>query len=94
VRGLLNARDAHEIVFVRGTTEALNLVAHGFATTRLRDGDEVLISALEHHSGIVPWQMACKRTGAKLRVIPMTDDGSLRLDDAARPWARCCRSRS
>lgn len=84
VRRLLHARDAHEIVFTRGTTEAMNLVAHGLAATRLSPGDEVVVSALEHHSGIVPWQLACERTGAHLRVIPMTDDGDLRLDEAER----------
>jgi len=84
VRSLLHARKASEIVFVRGTTEAMNLVAHCLSSLLLTPGDEVVITALEHHSGIVPWQMACARTGARLRVIPMTDDGDLRMDEADR----------
>ena len=84
VRDFLNAGSSGEIVFVRGTTEAMNLVAHGLSTLLLGPGDDVVITALEHHSGIVPWQMACQRTGARLRVIPMTDDGEIRLDEAER----------
>jgi cysteine desulfurase/selenocysteine lyase len=80
VRRFINAADAHEIVFVRGTTEAINLVAQTFGRTRLTAGDEVLISALEHHSNIVPWQLLAEQTGIRLQVIPMTDAGELRLD--------------
>jgi cysteine desulfurase/selenocysteine lyase len=79
VRELLNAREAKECVFVRGTTEALNLVAHGYAAGHLQSGDEVLISELEHHSNIVPWQLACERSGARLVVAPVSDDGALDL---------------
>jgi cysteine desulfurase/selenocysteine lyase len=82
VRTLLHAKHASEIVFVRGTTEAMNLVAHGLSSLLLDAGDEVVITTLEHHSGIVPWQLACQRVGAALRVLPMTDDGALRLDEA------------
>jgi cysteine desulfurase/selenocysteine lyase len=79
VRGFINAREAKECVFVRGTTEALNLVAHGYASRQLQSGDEVLISELEHHSNIVPWQLACERSGARLVVAPITDSGELDL---------------
>ncbi|WP_231372699.1 aminotransferase class V-fold PLP-dependent enzyme [Aureivirga sp. CE67] len=71
-----NAKHAHEIIFTRGTTEAINLVANSF-TTLVNKGDEIIISALEHHSNIVPWQFLCERTGAVLKVIPMFEDGSL-----------------
>jgi len=80
----LNARSDREIVFVRGTTEAINLVASSWGGANLGPGDEVLISAMEHHSGIVPWQMACEATGANLRVIPVDDDGELILEAAER----------
>lgn len=82
VRALLHAEHASEIVFVRGTTEAMNLVAHGLSSLLLGPGDEVVLTTLEHHSGIVPWQLACQRVGATLRVIPMTDEGAIRLDEA------------
>jgi cysteine desulfurase/selenocysteine lyase len=77
----LNAADAREIVFVRGTTEAINLVAHSFCRPLLGRGDEVVVSAIEHHSNIVPWQMICEERGAVLRVIPMNERGELVLDD-------------
>jgi cysteine desulfurase/selenocysteine lyase len=76
----LNAADPHEIVFVRGTTEAINLVATTFGRSRLGPGDEIVVSAMEHHSNIVPWQLACEIAGAGLRVIPMSDAGELDLD--------------
>jgi cysteine desulfurase/selenocysteine lyase len=76
----LNAPSEQEIVFVRGTTEAINLVAQSYARPRLQPGDEVLISAMEHHSNIVPWQIVCAERGARLRVVPITDAGELRLD--------------
>ncbi len=81
VRAFLNARDEHEIVFVRGTTEGLNLIASCVGRSRIRRGDEVVISHMEHHSNIVPWQMICEERGAKLRVIPMNDRGELLLDE-------------
>jgi cysteine desulfurase/selenocysteine lyase len=80
VTRFINAADVHEIVFVRGTTEAINLVAQTFGRTRMTAGDEVLISALEHHSNIVPWQLLAEQIGIHIRVIPMTDAGELRLD--------------
>ncbi len=83
VQRLLNAAEAREIVFVRGTTEAINLVAHSFARPRLDAGDEVLITAMEHHSNIVPWQIACQERGARLRVAPMNRSGELLLEDYA-----------
>ena len=71
-----NIRKSHEVIFTSGTTHSINLVAFGFGTL-LNPGDEVIVSALEHHANIVPWQMMCERSGAILRVIPMTDDGTL-----------------
>jgi cysteine desulfurase/selenocysteine lyase len=84
VRKFLNARESREIVFVRGTTEAINLVAHSYARPLLRPGDEIVVSILEHHSNFVPWKMACEATGAVLRVVPMTDAGELRMDEYER----------
>ena len=83
-RVFLNARAEQEIVFVRGTTEAVNLVAASWGRTNLRSGDEVLVSAMEHHSNIVPWQLVCEATGAKIRVIPMNQRGELELDQYER----------
>jgi cysteine desulfurase/selenocysteine lyase len=83
-RGFLNAREAREIIFVRGTTEGINLVASSFGRTNLVAGDEVLISAMEHHSNIVPWQLICEERGATLRVIPMNHAGELPLDEVER----------
>jgi cysteine desulfurase/selenocysteine lyase len=80
VRQFINATADSEIVFVRGTTEAINLVAQSYARPRLRAGDEVLITWMEHHSNIVPWQMVCEQTGAVLRVAPISDSGELDLD--------------
>lgn len=74
------ARQSHEIVFTRGTTEGINLVASGFAQAVLRPGDEIVLSMLEHHSNIVPWQLACERSGATLRVVPIHDSGELDLE--------------
>ena len=83
-RGFLNAASAREIVFVRGTTEAINLVASSFGRKELQAGDEVLITAMEHHSNIVPWQLICAERGAVLRVAPMNKRGELLMDDFAR----------
>jgi len=80
LRAFINARSAREIVFVRGTTEAINLVAQSFARPRLRAGDEILISWLEHHSNIVPWQMLCEQTGALLKVIPISTTGEVEFE--------------
>ena len=83
VQGFLGAAERQEIVFVRGTTEAINLVAHSFVRPRLATGDEVVITAMEHHSNIVPWQIVCRERGARLRVAPMNRDGELLLDQYA-----------
>ncbi|QSQ10819.1 cysteine desulfurase [Myxococcus landrumensis] len=80
VREFINARDAREIVFVRGTTEAINLVAQTYGRKNVGPGDEVLITHMEHHANIVPWRMLCEQTGATLRVIPVDDRGELVLD--------------
>ena len=79
-RRFFNAKHAHEIIFTRGSTEGINLVASSFGQAFVRAGDEIIISGMEHHSNIVPWQMLCERTGAVLKVIPVTDDGELDLD--------------
>jgi cysteine desulfurase/selenocysteine lyase len=76
-RGFINAASVREIIFVRGTTEAINLVAQSYARPRLGPGDEILISWLEHHANIVPWQMVCEQTGAALKVIPITETGEI-----------------
>lgn len=81
VRAFLNARDSAEIIFVRGTTEAINLVAATYGRTQLQPGDEVLITAMEHHSNIVPWQMICEERGARLRVVPINDHGELIIEE-------------
>jgi cysteine desulfurase/selenocysteine lyase len=77
----LHAADPAEVIFVRGTTEAINLVAHSYGRGHVGPGDEILITAMEHHSNIVPWQMLADEKGARLRVVPITDDGVLRLDE-------------
>jgi cysteine desulfurase / selenocysteine lyase len=84
VKAFIGAKSREEVVFTRGTTEAINLVANSFLRPRLKAGDEVVVSAMEHHSNIVPWQMACQATGAKLKVIPITDAGELRMDEYAK----------
>ena len=81
VQDFLNAADDREIIFVRGATEAINLVAQTYGRKNVREGDEVLITAMEHHSNIVPWQMLCEEKGAVLRVAPINDDGELLLDE-------------
>jgi cysteine desulfurase/selenocysteine lyase len=80
VQGFLNAAASREIVFVRGATEAINLVASTYGAANIAAGDEIIISTMEHHSNIVPWQMLCDRVGATLRVIPMTDAGELDIE--------------
>lgn len=80
VRAFIHARSTNEIIFTRGTTESINLLAFSLGEAMVREGDEVVVSAMEHHSNIVPWQMMCERKGAQLRVIPMTDEGELQLD--------------
>ncbi len=80
VRRFINAGDTKEIVFTRGTTEAINLVAQSYGRSRFKPGDEILVTELEHHSNIVPWQLLCEQTGAVLRVAPIDDAGALRTD--------------
>lgn len=80
VRRFINARSTREVIFTRGTTESINLVAQSFARPRLQPGDEILITWLEHHANIVPWQMVCAATGATLRVAPINRRGELELD--------------
>ncbi len=79
-RAFLGAREAREIIFVRNATEAINLVAWSFGRPRLGPGDEVLLSAMEHHANLVPWQMVCEERGARLRVAPIEDSGEIDLD--------------
>lgn len=81
VRRFINARSTTEIVFTRGTTESINLVATTFGDAFLKEGDEVIVSEMEHHSNIVSWQLVQARKGIRLRVIPVTDEGELRMDE-------------
>ncbi len=80
----IGAADPHEVIFVRGATEGINLVAQTFGRQRVGRGDEVLVTEMEHHSNIVPWQMLCRETGAHLRVLPISDAGDLRLEELDR----------
>ena len=84
VARFLGAPSAAEIVFTRGTTEAINLVAQSWGRSTLRSGDEVLVTGMEHHSNLVPWQLVCQQTGARLRAVPITDRGELDLDQLHR----------
>jgi cysteine desulfurase/selenocysteine lyase len=81
VQRFINAREAREVIFTRGTTNSLNLAMHGYGRAFIGAGDEIIVSQLEHHSNIVPWQMLCEERGAKLRVIPCNDAGELLLED-------------
>ena len=81
VRRFLHAKSTTEVVFTRGTTEGINLIASSFCEAMTQPGDEIVVSAMEHHSNIVPWQLQASRRGLKLKVIPMTDDGELLLDE-------------
>src|SRR5215208_5031002 len=80
----LNARAAREVVFTSGTTDSINLVAQSYGRTHLKAGDEILITGMEHHSNIVPWQLLSEQTGARLRAAPLDDAGELRLDEFQR----------
>ncbi len=84
LRSFINAASDREIIWTRGTTEAINLVAQAWARPRLQPGDEILISLMEHHANIVPWQMVCEQTGARLVVTPIDERGQLRMDEYAR----------
>lgn len=81
VRAFINAKSTAEIIFTRGTTESINLLAFSFGEAMVKEGDEIIVSAMEHHSNIVPWQMMCERKGAHLKVMPMNDDGELFLHE-------------
>ncbi|MDP2967148.1 MAG: cysteine desulfurase [bacterium] len=81
VQNYLNARHSHEIIFTHGATASINAVAYSFGEAYVKENDEIIVSEMEHHSNIVPWQMVCKRKGAKLRVIPINDKGELLLDE-------------
>jgi cysteine desulfurase / selenocysteine lyase len=81
IRGYINARSDKEIIYVRGTTEGINLVAQSYGRSFLKAGDEIIVSAMEHHSNIVPWQILCEQIGAKLRVIPINHDGEIVMDE-------------
>lgn len=83
IQRFINAAESHEVIFTRGTTEGINLVALSYGRKFVHAGDEIIISALEHHSNIVPWQMLCEQTGANLRVIPINDAGELLIDEFA-----------
>ena len=84
IQKFLNARDSREIIYVRGTTEGINLVAQTYGKANIGEGAEILITGMEHHSNIVPWQMLCEQTGAVLRVVPITDSGEIILDEFER----------
>ena len=81
IQRFINAEHSHEVIFTKGTTDSINLVAYSFGNKFINEGDEVIVSALEHHSNIVPWQMICEARGAKLKVIPINDAGELLLDE-------------
>ncbi len=84
IKRFLNASREREIIFVRGTTEAINLVAQSYGRRFIREGDEIIISAMEHHSNIVPWQILCEQVGSRLRVVPINDDGELLIEEYER----------
>ena len=81
IKRFLNARSVHEIIYTRGATESLNLVAQSYGRKHVNAGDEIILSGLEHHSNIVPWQMLCEERDARLRVVPINDDGELLFDE-------------
>jgi len=91
VKELINARFAHEIIFTRGATESINLVASSFSKKFIKPGDTILISAMEHHSNIVPWQIACEEKQARLKVIPIYEDGSLNFAELEKLLDKTCR---
>ena len=90
VQHFVNARSAQEVIFTRNSTESINLVAHSFGRENVGPGDEVLITHMEHHSNIVPWQLLCERSGARLRVAPINDQGELLMDE----FAQCLNART
>ena len=80
IRGLINAESDQDIIYTRGTTESINLVAYSFGSQNVESGDEIIISGMEHHSNIVPWQLLCEQKGAVLKIIPITDEGELDIN--------------
>ena len=80
IRSLINAESDQEIIYTRGTTESINLVAYSFGSQNVESGDEIIISGMEHHSNIVPWQLLCEQKGAVLKIIPITDEGELDIN--------------
>jgi len=84
IKDFLNAADVHEIIYVRNATEGVNLVAQTYGRKNIKAGDEIIISTMEHHANIIPWQLLCAETGAALKIIPINDDGELLLDEYAR----------
>ena len=84
LRGLLNAADDHEIIYTSGTTQSINIVAQSYGRQNIGEGDEIIVSNMEHHSNIVPWQMLCEEKGAVLRVVPIDDAGELLMDEYER----------
>ena len=84
VASFLGAPDTRGLIFTRGTTEAINLVAYAWGRRSLREGDEIVLTEVEHHSNLVPWQLAARATGAKLRFIPILEDGTLNMEEAER----------
>lgn len=81
VQHFINAKEEHEVIFTKGTTDGINLLANCFAASVLQTGDEVIITEMEHHSNIVPWQIACERSGAVLKVVPLEEDGSINIEN-------------
>ena len=81
IKNFINALGKNEIIFTRGTTESVNLVASSYGRTNIKEGDEIIISTMEHHSNIVPWQMLCAEKNAKLRIIPINDEGELIFEE-------------
>src|SRR3954449_8444305 len=81
VRKFINAKSTEEVIFTRGTTTSINTVAASYAAANLKEGDEIVITYMEHHSNIIPWQQVAKRTGAQLKYIPLQEDGTLSMDD-------------
>src|SRR6185295_16631243 len=81
IQRFINAREEREVIYTSGTTDGINLVAHGFGRKFIGEGDEIILTTLEHHSNIVPWQMVAEEMGAKLRIVPINDRGELAVDE-------------
>ncbi|HBX67098.1 MAG TPA: cysteine desulfurase CsdA, partial [Balneolaceae bacterium] len=81
VKDLINARHLEEIIYTTGTTDSINLVANSYGRKHFKEGDEIILTEMEHHANIVPWQMVAEETGAKIKVVPMTDAGELVMEE-------------